>query len=57
MNYALNLANADQKASIRKILKELNQCRNFMNLNSIEIQIENTDQEMQNADETQSTQN
>ena len=57
INYALNLANANQKVSIRKILEELNQCRNFMNLNSNEIQIENTDQEMQNADETQSAQN
>ena len=57
INYALNLANANQKVSIRKILKELNQCKNFMNLNSNEIQIENTDQKMQNADETQSAQN
>ena len=57
INYALNLANANQKASIQKILEELNQCRNSMNLNSNENQIENSDQEMQNADKAQSTQN
>ena len=61
INYALNLANANQKVSIRKILEELNHCRNFMNLNSNSNSnddcIENADQKMQNADKTQSAQN
>ena len=61
INYALNLANANQKVSIRKILKELNHCRNFINSNSnsniIEDRIENADQKIQNADKTQTAQN
>ena len=57
INYALNLAKSNQKASIRKILKDLNHCRNFMNLSSKSSEIENVDLEMQNADCAQSTQN
>ena len=59
INYALNLANENQKALIRKILDDLNQCRHFMNLNlnSNKNQIENADHEMQNADIVQSAQN
>ena len=57
INYALNLAKSNQKASIGKILKDLNHCRSFMNLNSNLNKIENADLEMQNADFAQSTQN
>ena len=61
INYALNLANANQKVSIRKILEELNQCKNSINLNSNansnEDQNENVDQKIQNANKTQSVQN
>ena len=60
---ALNLAKSGQKASIRKILEDLNHCRDSINLNSNsksnsnEKEIENVDLEIQNADMTQSTQN
>ena len=57
INYTLNLAKSNQKASIRKILKDLNHCRNFMNLNSNSNEIDNADLEIQNADFAQSTQN
>ena len=65
INYALNLAKSNRKVSIRKILEDLNHCRNSINLNSNsnwnsnsnENKIENVDLEMQNADFVQSTQN
>ena len=38
-------------------MKDLNYCRNFINLNSNSNKIENVDLEMQNADFAQSTQN
>ena len=51
----------ESKSLNSKILEKLNHCRNFMNLNSNSNSnddcIENADQEMQNADKTQSAQN
>ena len=59
--YTKFLAKSNQKASIRKILEDLNYYRDSMNLNSNsnsnEKKIENVDLEMQNADIAQSTQN
>ena len=63
INYRLNLAKSNQKASIQKILEDLNHCRDSINLNSYsnsnsnEKKIENVDFEMQNVDIAQSTQN
>ena len=63
INYTLNLAKSNQKALIRKILKDLNHCRDIINFNSNsnsnlnEKKIENVDFEMQNTDVVQSTQN
>ena len=57
INYALNLGKSIQKASIRKFLKDLNYCRNFINLSLNLNEIENVDIEMQNADFAQSMQN